>query len=60
MGVYMSIPRAAEYLDCSEKTVHRRIREMKESGNFPRDTFLENPKRVKLKDLINFCMEVKT
>lgn len=57
--VYMSIPHAAKYLDCSEKTVNRRVREMKESGRYARDTFLENPKRVKVKDLIDYCQEVR-
>jgi len=52
---YISIPNLAVYLDCSVRTVERLIRDMKESKKYPAAVFLERPRRVRIKEVLEFC-----
>ena len=52
---YISIPNLAVYLDCSVRTVERLLRDMKASRRYGPGVFLERPRRVRIKEVIEFC-----
>lgn len=54
-AAYISIPDLADYLACSVSTVERIIRDMKKSKKYPAAVFLERPRRVRIKEVLEFC-----
>ena len=52
---YMSVPDLAVYLDCSVRTVERIIKEMKEARRYPARVFLTRPRRVRVKEFLDYC-----
>lgn len=57
--MYKSYAEAARILGCSARTVQRKVKEMMESGEYPRRTVLLNPKRVDLDAVIDYCGKEK-
>lgn len=51
---YKTVKHMSELSDICEKTVRKRIREMKESGAYPRECFLVNPERVEVAAFVHF------
>jgi len=52
---YVSTRTIAEKMACDVRTAKRIIEDMKKSGRYPRDAFLERPKRVSEEALLDFC-----
>lgn len=52
---YVSTRTIAKQMACDMRTARRIIEDMKKSGRYPRDTFLERPKRVAEEALLDFC-----
>lgn len=57
--MYKSYAEAARILGCSTRTVQRKVKEMMESGDYPKRTVLLNPKRVDLDAVIDYCGKEK-
>ena len=55
--MYKSVKSLMEILDCSDSTVRRIIKEMAEE--YPPETFLVRPKRVKLEAILEYCGKEK-
>lgn len=53
--IYVSIPHLAIMFDCSRPTVERIVREMQVSGDYPPETFLVRPRRVRYQEFRDYC-----